>query len=249
MQFFSTHIIKNYVGQVKNMKQKLWLFLLITVLAALDVIAVDHLRINAALSPSSGHSEESGSPAPEDQPVRKENSGVPPEEVAVTIREELELFPIPQSITHPLYQAAFEDSWMSDRTFGGARGHEGTDIMLDPDERGLFPVLSMTDGVVEKRGWLPQGGYRIGIRSAGGIYYYYAHLYDYAEGTEPGADVVAGQLLGFAGDSGYSNIEGTVGNFPVHLHVGIYYNDAQGAETAVNPYPFLLSLETVRMEY
>ena len=48
--------------------------------------------------------------------------------------------------------------------------------LLDPDERGLFPVLSMTDGVVEKKGWLPQGGYRLGIRSDGGIYYYYAHL-------------------------------------------------------------------------
>lgn len=217
------------------MKKRLWLFLLITMLAALNVIAVDHLRTNAASPRSSDHSDE--------------NDSSVPEEVDTTIREELKLFPIPQSVTHPSYRAAFEDSWMSERTFGGARGHEGTDIMLDPDERGLFPVLSMTDGVIEKRGWLPQGGYRIGIRSAGGIYYYYAHLYDYAEGTEPGTDVVAGQLLGFAGDSGYSNIEGTVGNFPVHLHVGIYYNDTQDVETAVDPYPFLQPLEAVRMEY
>ena len=121
--------------------------------------------------------------------------------------------------------------------------------MLSPDRRGIFPVLSMTDGVVEKQGWLPQGGYRLGIRSDRGIYYYYAHLYDYAEGIKEGTIVVSGQLLGFAGDTGYSNIEGTVGNFPVHLHVGIYYNDAQGQETAVNPYPFLQGLETVAMPY
>lgn len=231
------------------MKKRLWLFLLVTVLAALDVIAVDHLRIDAGSSQSSGHSDKNDGSASEDRTDEKEDSGAPPDEVAATIREDLRLFPIPRSTTHPFYQAAFEDSWMSARTFGGERGHEGTDIMLDPDERGLFPVLSMTDGVIEKRGWLPQGGYRIGIRSAGGIYYYYAHLYDYAQGTEPGTDVVAGQLLGFAGDSGYSNIEGTVGNFPVHLHVGIYYNDAQGVETAVDPYPFLQPLETVQMEY
>lgn len=249
MQIFSTHIIKNYVGQVKNMKKRLWLFLLITMLAALDVIAADHLRDKAGSPPSSGQTDENDSSVSEDQTGEKEDSGVPPDDVAAVIREELRLFPIPQSTIHSAYQASFEDSWMSERTFGGERGHEGTDIMLDPDERGLFPVLSMTDGVIEKRGWLPQGGYRIGIRSAGGIYYYYAHLYDYAEGTEPGTDVSAGQLLGFAGDSGYSNVEGTVGNFPVHLHVGIYYNDAQGTETAVNPYPFLCPLAVVQMEY
>lgn len=138
---------------------------------------------------------------------------------------------------------------MSERTFGGARGHEGTDIMLDPDKRGLFPVLSMTDGTVEKMGWLPQGGYRLGIRSPGGIYYYYAHLNDYAQDLETGCVVVAGQLLGFAGDSGYSNIEGTVGNFPVHLHVGIYYHDDQGKETAINPYPFLRLLKKVSIPF
>lgn len=249
MQFFSTHIIKNYVGQVKNMKKRLWLFLLITMLAALDVIAADHLKSKAGSPPSSGQTDENDGFVAENPSVKEEKTGVPPDEVTAAIREELRLFPIPQSTTHSAYRASFEDSWMSARTFGGERGHEGTDIMLDPDERGLFPVLSMTDGVIEKRGWLPQGGYRIGIRSAGGIYYYYAHLYDYAEGTEPGTDVAAGQLLGFAGDSGYSNVEGTVGNFPVHLHVGIYYNDAQGTETAVNPYPFLQPLATVRMEY
>lgn len=172
-----------------------------------------------------------------------------PDNIADAIRADLQIFPIPESTLHPKYTVSYEDSWMTARSFGGERGHEGTDLMLSPDRRGIFPVLSMTDGVVEKRGWLPQGGYRLGIRSDRGIYYYYAHLYDYADGIEEGTIVVSGQLLGFAGDTGYSNIEGTVGNFPVHLHVGIYYNDAQGQETAVNPYPFLQGLETVAMPY
>lgn len=225
------------------------LLLLLVVLASLHVIGTDRLRMYAAAAASLDNEDGKNHPAQDKDRIIKENDGVPPEELSTVISEELELFPIPQSSVHPDYETAFEDSWMSERTFGGERGHEGTDIMLDPDERGLFPVLSMTDGIVEKKGWLPQGGYRLGIRSAGGIYYYYAHLYDYAEGMEPGIEVTAGQLLGFAGDSGYSNIEGTVGNFPVHLHVGIYYNDAQGAETAVNPYPFLVPLEVVRREY
>lgn len=181
-------------------------------------------------------------------PSQASNRGVP-DNIADAIRADLQIFPIPESTLHPKYTVSYEDSWMTARSFGGERGHEGTDLMLSPDRRGIFPVLSMTDGVVEKQGWLPQGGYRLGIRSDRGIYYYYAHLYDYAEGIEEGTIVVSGQLLGFAGDTGYSNIEGTVGNFPVHLHVGIYYNDTQGQETAVNPYPFLQGLETVAMPY
>ena len=180
-------------------------------------------------------------------PSQASNRGVP-DNIADAIRADLQIFPIPESTLHPKYTVSYEDSWMTARSFGGERGHEGTDLMLSPDRRGIFPVLSMTDGVVEKQGWLPQGGYRLGIRSDRGIYYYYAHLYDYAEGIEEGTIVVSGQLLGFAGDTGYSNIEGTVGNFPVHLHVGIYYNDTKGQETAVNPYPFLQGLETVAIK-
>ena len=46
-----------------------------------------------------------------------------------------------------------------------AHVHEGCDIMAGNNERGYFPIVSMTDGVVERIGWLEKGGYRIGIRS------------------------------------------------------------------------------------
>ena len=231
------------------MKKRWWLLLLLTVLACGDVIGADRLRLKAS-APITGDGSfqndlagNGSNKVSDGTGASNRNSGAAPEAVAAVIQEEIVLFPIPDSTIHPEYEAVFEDSWMSQRTYGGERGHEGTDIMLSPDARGLFPVLSMTDGIVEKKGWLPQGGYRLGIRSAGGMYYYYAHLCDYAEEIETGAAVVEGQLLGFAGDSGYSNIEGTVGNFPVHLHIGIYYNNEQGEETAVDPYPFLVSLE------
>ena len=120
--------------------------------------------------------------------------------------------------------------------------------MASVNERGRYPIISMTDGVVEKIGWLKLGGYRIGIRSPNGGYYYYAHLYDYAKDFKEGDVVKAGQLLGFMGDSGYGE-EGTIGQFAVHLHVGVYVGGADGGEMSLNPYWFLKWLEPQRIYY
>ena len=49
------------------------------------------------------------------------------------------------------------NSWMKDRSYGGARGHEGTDLMASVNKRGLYPIVSMTDGVVTNLGWLEKG--------------------------------------------------------------------------------------------
>ncbi len=133
----------------------------------------------------------------------------------------------------------FADSWMQSRTFGGERGHEGTDIMAEINQRGIYPIYSMTDGVVENIGWLKLGGYRIGIRSDSGAYFYYAHLAEYAREFEIGERVTAGTHLGYMGDTGYSEVPGTTGMFDVHLHLGIYLNDGSGTEYSVNSYPML----------
>ena len=131
---------------------------------------------------------------------------------------------------------------MQSRTYGGDRGHEGCDIMASVNERGIYPIYSVSDGVVENVGWLRLGGYRIGIRSPSGAYFYYAHLAEYAKEFEVGETVLAGTHLGYMGDTGYSDIPGTTGNFPVHLHFGIYINDENGQELSVNPYPMVLYL-------
>lgn len=162
------------------------------------------------------------------------------------IWSDLVYFPVPESGWRN-YDVAFEDSWMQSRSFGGNRGHEGCDIMAEKNVRGLYPVVSVSDGVVEQMGWLPQGGYRIGIRSSHGAYFYYAHLSDYAEGLSQGDMVTAGELLGFMGDTGYSETEGTTGNFDVHLHFGIYLNDDQGNEFSVNSYAVLKYLQERRL--
>lgn len=163
------------------------------------------------------------------------------------VEEELIFFPVAMDETAQ-YTISFQDSWMLERTFGGDRRHEGCDLMQSPDKRGILPVISMSDGRIEKIGWLKLGGYRVGIRSKNHMYYYYAHLNDYAPNLYEGKKIHAGELLGFVGDSGYSNIEGTTGNFPVHLHIGIY-ETIDGEESAINPYPYLKKLEQKQYEF
>lgn len=166
-----------------------------------------------------------------------------------TIIGDIEYFPVPASKYNDAATISYEDSWGAERTYGGERSHEGTDIMADNNLRGYFPVVSMTDGTVVNLGWLELGGYRIGIRSEKGAYLYYAHLYSYADGLKEGDTIKAGQLIGFMGDSGYSKVEGTTGNFAVHLHVGIYIETDNQEELSINPYSILKYLENKKLTY
>lgn len=162
------------------------------------------------------------------------------------ILSDLVYFPVPK-IENQSADIHYTDSWSQPRTYGGDRKHEGTDLMASNNKRGFFPVVSITDGIVEKMGWLDQGGYRIGIRSVSKGYFYYAHLDSYAPELKEGDKVIAGQLLGFMGDSGYGK-EGTKGKFDVHLHMGIYVN-AGDKEMSVNPYYILKMIEKNRTSW
>ena len=152
-------------------------------------------------------------------------------------------FPVGTIENMPSASYSYVDSWQFARTYGGERAHEGCDIMASYNKRGIYPIYSATDGVIEKIGWLKLGGYRIGIRSSSGAYYYYAHLDSYERAFEKGDSVAAGEVLGRMGDSGYGKEPGTKGHFDVHLHVGIYVKDLQGSERALNPYWYLKRLE------
>ena len=155
-------------------------------------------------------------------------------------------FPIPESEKPGRKFVSFADSWMEERNYGGKRGHEGTDLMAGENVRGLYPIISKTDGTVAKIGWLEKGGNRIGIWTEAGAYFYYAHLDSYAN-LKVGDQVKAGQLLGFMGDTGYGEA-GTKGMFPVHLHLGIYiYPD--GTEMSINPYAILKYAEQKKLRY
>lgn len=159
------------------------------------------------------------------------------------IFSDIQCFPVVKEANEGMYPVIYDNTWGAERTYGGDRTHEGCDLMAVENVRGKYKVCSMTDGTVKNIGWLEQGGWRIGIESDSGVYYYYAHLDSYEKAFERGERVVAGQILGRMGDSGYGKEPGTKGKFDVHLHVGIYVKDISGQERAVNPYWYLKQLE------
>ena len=142
----------------------------------------------------------------------------------------------------------YEDTFGEARDFGGERLHEGTDLFGKVAIPGYYPILSMTDGYVEKIGWLPLGGYRIGIRAPSGGYFYYAHLSEYERDFQTGEKIYAGEILGYMGNTGYGPA-GTVGRFPVHLHLGIYIRTSEEEEMSVNPYWVLRAMEKKIRKY
>ena len=137
---------------------------------------------------------------------------------------DMQCFPIPVSKGNEQMWVEYCDSWGLERTYGGERRHEGTDIMAQNNTPGIYPVLSATAGTVTNIGWLELGGWRIGITSENGIYYYYAHLRQdrpYADGLEEGDVVQAGDVIGYMGRTGYSAEENTNNIDVYHLHLGM----------------------------
>ena len=113
------------------------------------------------------------------------------------------------------------DDFGSSRSYGYARRHLGHDLMALVGT----PVVAVESGTVEVLGWNQYGGWRVGIRSFDGRrYYYYAHLRQnrpYAEGLEAGDVVMAGDVIGYVGRTGYSAKENVNGITSSHLHLGL----------------------------
>lgn len=161
---------------------------------------------------------------------------------------ELKYFPIPTSILHSEYKVEFQNDFGKSRDSFVAHRHEGCDIIAHVQQSGLYPVVSMTNGIVWKFGYLPLGGYRLGIRTSSNHYYYYAHLASYKKEFKIGDIIHAGDIIGYMGDTGLGREEGTTGKMPVHLHVGIYYFDENNHLNAINPYPYLKQIEKARIK-
>lgn len=144
-----------------------------------------------------------------------------------------------RSIIFPVYgDNHYTDDFGAPRT---GHTHEGNDIFAPK----MTPIVAAVDGKVRFVVW-PQAsyGYMISIQDKDGYSYRYLHINNDVPGTddglgggrnayapyvETGADVVAGQIIGWVGDSG--NAEGT----SPHLHFEIRKPDG----TPINPYDSL----------
>ncbi|MCI8856888.1 MAG: M23 family metallopeptidase [Clostridiaceae bacterium] len=113
------------------------------------------------------------------------------------------------------------DDFGASRSYGFKRRHLGHDMMGSVGT----PVIAVECGTVEALGWNQYGGWRIGIRSRDGKrYYYYAHLrkdHPFAEGLAVGQRVMAGDVIGYLGQTGYSHRENVNGIETPHLHYGL----------------------------
>lgn len=134
----------------------------------------------------------------------------------------------------------FTDDWHEPRLryIGGkwqlAGRHEGNDIFAEPGT----PVRAVIAGRVERLGWTFYSGWRVGIRSDDGRYWFYAHLARFAPRLSVGDAVATGQEVGTVGNTGYGADPGHAHEFTYHLHLGIQERDG----TWIDPYPLVRHL-------
>lgn len=121
---------------------------------------------------------------------------------------------------------SFVDTWGAARS--GGRTHKGTDIMTARNT----PVVAVVNGVIRSTSPTDKGlgGITIHLKGDDGNVYYYAHLSSIKSGIRAGVRVAAGQVIGYAGNTG--NASGGA----VHLHFEI----RPGGGAAINPYPTLV---------
>jgi len=207
---------------------------------ALDVhLTRDHGGLPAGSEILVGRAEASAQVAAPPPPPKPHPHGTP-----AKAPDDLPLIPpafrtIPK-ITPPLGQGGYVfPIWgpegFSD-TFGAPRTltwHHGDDIFAPYGA----PVLAVANGIVFSVGWNKVGGWRLWLQDAKGNEYYYAHLSAYAPVAVNGAEVKAGTVLGFVGNTG--DARGT----PFHLHFEIHPKGllSLGYDGAVDPTSYLHS--------
>ncbi len=132
------------------------------------------------------------------------------------------------------YGFSHYDDFGNSRSYGFSRKHLGNDLMGNIGT----PIIAVESGIVEALGWNQYGGWRIGIRSFDGKrYYYYAHLrknHPYNNTLQEGQVVLAGDVIGYLGMTGYSTRENVNNIRTPHLHFGMQLIFDESQKESVN---------------
>jgi murein DD-endopeptidase MepM/ murein hydrolase activator NlpD len=176
-------------------------------------------------------------PPPRTSPTAGKEPGRSRPEVPVVRR-------FPPNVTPPLTAGGYvfpvygPSSWSD--TFRAPRAapvgwHHGIDIFAPLGA----PLLAVADGTLFSIGWNDLGGYRLWLQDREGNEFYYAHLSAFSTLAVEGAQVRAGDVIGFVGSTG--DAEGT----PYHLHFEIHPVSMQrlGYDGVVNPTTYLEAWE------
>jgi len=128
--------------------------------------------------------------------------------------------------------ASFGDTFGAPRPAVDGGWHHGEDIVGPLGT----PILAVADGTVFSVGWNELGGWKLWLRDRAGNELYYAHLSAYSPLAVDGTRVLAGDVLGFMGDTGDAT-------GAVHLHFEIHPASLLhlGYHGVVAPYPFLIA--------
>jgi murein DD-endopeptidase MepM/ murein hydrolase activator NlpD len=116
-------------------------------------------------------------------------------------------------------------------TFGAGRPDLPSGVHVGNDIFAAFgtPIVAVADGRLYRVGTLKISGNRLWLRDKKGYRYFYCHLSDFAAAAYNGADVHAGEVIGFVGNTG--DAEPT----PPHLHFEVHMPNG----AVVDPYPYL----------
>jgi Transglycosylase-like domain/Peptidase family M23 len=127
--------------------------------------------------------------------------------------------------------AAFVDSFGAPRA--DVSWHHGDDLFAPVGA----PVVAVAAGTLFSVGWNDIGGKRLWLRDRDGNEFYYAHLSAFSPIALEGAQVAAGEVVGYVGTTG--DARGT----PAHLHFEIHPVSMLGLgyDGAVNPTSYLES--------
>jgi murein DD-endopeptidase MepM/ murein hydrolase activator NlpD len=153
----------------------------------------------------------------------------------------------PPNVTPPLTAGGYvfpvygPSSWSD--TFRAPRAapvgwHHGIDIFAPLGA----PILAVADGTLFSVGWNDIGGYRFWLQDREGNEFYYAHLSAFSTLAVEGAQVRAGDVIGFVGSTG--DAEST----PYHLHFEIHPVSMKrmGYDGVVNPTTYLLAWQKLK---